>query len=105
MTRSHLFCRGVAALVAVFCVTIPLCAQNSVGPQPAPLPPPIAAPVDTPYPGALSLLVDLTNVTDRVMDVHETIPVNGPELTLLYPEWIPGHHSPTGPISAIAAWW
>jgi predicted metalloprotease with PDZ domain len=101
VTRSHLSCRGVAALLAVFCTTIPLCAQNSAGPQPAPLPPPVAAPVDTPYPGALSLLVDLTNVTDRVMDVHETIPVNGPELTLLYPEWIPGNHSPTGPISAI----
>jgi predicted metalloprotease with PDZ domain len=77
-------------------------AQNSAGPQPAPLPPPILAPADTAYPGTLSLLVDLTNVNDRMMDVHETIPVNGPTVTLLYPEWIPGNHSPTGPISKIS---
>ena len=102
MKDSRLFPRGAAALLVVFFLALPLRAQNSAGPQPAPLPTPIAAPVDTPYPGTLSLLVDLTNVNDRVMDVHETIPVNGPTLTLLYPEWIPGNHSPTGPISKIS---
>ena len=102
MKVSRLFPRGAAALLVVFFLALPLRAQNSAGPQPAPLPTPIAAPVDTPYPGTLSLLVDLTNVNDRVMDVHETIPVNGPTLTLLYPEWIPGNHSPTGPISKIS---
>lgn len=90
-------------LAAIFFAIGPaVYAQNSPGPQPAPLPAPIVAPADTPYPGTISLLVDLTNVTDRAMNVHETIPVEGDELTLLYPQWIPGNHSPTGPISKIA---
>ncbi len=99
------FCRrGALALTAALSIALATAtyAQTSPGPQPAPLPPPIAAPADTPYPGTISLLVDITDVTHRVMDVHETIPVEAGELTLLYPEWIPGNHSPTGPISKVA---
>ncbi len=77
-------------------------ASTSPGPQPVPLPPPIIAPEDTPYaPGTIALQVDLTDVTHRVMNVHETIPVAPGRLTLLYPQWIPGNHSPTGPISKL----
>lgn len=36
------------------------------------------------------------------MGVQETLPVQPGLLTLLYPEWIPGNHSPTGPIPALA---
>ncbi|MFT4114158.1 M61 family metallopeptidase [Silvibacterium sp.] len=75
---------------------------ESPGPKAVPLPPPIAAPVDTPYPGTLSLLVDATDTVHRYLDVHETIPVKAGRLTLLYPQWIPGNHSPTGPISKVA---
>jgi predicted metalloprotease with PDZ domain len=78
-------------------------AQSSVGPQPVPLPPPIVAPADTPYPGTISLTVDMTVTNRRVVSVHESIPVAAGELTLLYPEWIPGDHSPTGPISRLAS--
>ena len=46
--------------------------------------------------------MDLTNNVDRVASIHETIPVKAGELTLLYARWIPGEHSPTGPISKIA---
>jgi predicted metalloprotease with PDZ domain len=77
-------------------------AQSSPGPQPIPLPPPIATPADVAYPGNISLLVDLTDVVHRVADVHETVPVASGPLTLLYPQWIPGTHSPTGPISKMA---
>jgi predicted metalloprotease with PDZ domain len=70
--------------------------------MPVPMPPPIAAPADTPYPGTITLDVNLTNTTDRVVHTHETIPVRGAELTLLYPQWIPGNHSPTGPIDSVA---
>ena len=77
-------------------------AQDSLGPQPVPLPPPVTAPADIPYPGAIGLLVDMTNVDRRVINVHETIPVQSDNLTLLYPQWIPGNHSPTGPISKLA---
>ena len=34
--------------------------------------------------------------------VRETIPVRAGRLTLLYPKWIPGNHSQTGPISKVA---
>ena len=77
-------------------------AQNSPGPQPVPLPPPIIAPADTPYPGTISLLVDVTNANDRVLNVHETIPIKGRDITLLYPEWLPGTHSPSNPIGELA---
>jgi predicted metalloprotease with PDZ domain len=76
--------------------------QDSPGPQPAPLPPPIAAPKDVPYSGVIKLSVDLTDVERRIIGVHETIPVQAGPLTLLYPKWIPGNHSPTGPISKVA---
>jgi predicted metalloprotease with PDZ domain len=76
-------------------------AQGRPGPQPVPLPPPIVAPADTPYLGKVELTVDLTDNARRIVGVHETIPVEGSELTLLYPQWIPGNHSPTGPISKL----
>ena len=69
--------------------------------MPVPLPPPIAAPADTPYPGTIELTVDLTDNLRRIIGVHEVIPVEGSELTLLFPQWIPGNHSPTGPISKL----
>ncbi|MHB8607578.1 MAG: M61 family metallopeptidase [Candidatus Acidiferrales bacterium] len=104
MTYSFFFRRGATALFAT--LFLPLApavyAQNYPGPQPAPLPPPIATPTDTAYAGTISLLVDLTDVIHRVVNVHETIPVEGDEITLLYPQWIPGNHSPTGPISKMA---
>ena len=71
-------------------------------PQPTPLPPPIAAPADTPYVAPITLTVDVTDNARRIANVHETVPVEGSELTLVYPEWIPGTHSPTGPISKVA---
>lgn len=89
---------------ALFAILTPLTySQQYRGPQPAPMPPPIKAPVDAPYPGGtIGLSVSVTNVTHRVIDVDETIPVQAGELTLLYPAWIPGNHSPTGPISEFA---
>lgn len=104
MTRIFHFCGAAIASFAAMLLSLApaLCAQSYAGPEPVPMPPAIAAPVDTPYPGTISLLVDLTDVTHRVMQVHETIPVEGGELTLLYPQWIPGNHSPTGPISKLA---
>src|SRR5437763_216901 len=78
--------------------------KNPPPPQPVPMPPPIAAPVDQPYAGTVQLEVDVTNFRDRVAHVRETIPVppNAKELVLLYPQWIPGAHSPGGPISRVA---
>ncbi len=88
-------------VVALLALTSLAYSQNTRGPQPVPLPPPVKAPVDQPYPGTIGLAVAVNDVTHRVIAVHETIPVQQGSLTLLYPEWIPGNHSPTGPISAL----
>ena len=47
-------------------------------------------------------MVDMTNVNDRIFEVHETIPVQGGEVTLLYPEWLPGTHSPSNAVANFA---
>ena len=57
---------------------------------------------NTPYPGTIQLKVDATNIGQRIFQVHETVPVQAGPLTLLYPQWIPGHHSPSGPIDKLA---
>ncbi len=90
-----------AATLAISTAALSQTTQKSAGPQPVPLPPPIIAPEDTPYAGTLSLLVDLTDDQRHIVTVHETIPVAPGRLTLLYPQWIPGNHSPTGPISKL----
>ena len=65
-------------------------------------PPPIPAPQNVAYPGTMKIDVDATDIAHRIFRVHETIPVAAGPLTLLYPQWIPGNHSPTGPIDKIA---
>lgn len=62
----------------------------------------IPLPQDTPYPGTIMLDVDATDVAQGIFRARETIPVRPGELTLLYPKWIPGNHSPTGPIDKFA---
>jgi predicted metalloprotease with PDZ domain len=66
-------------------------------PQPVAPTPAIPAPRDVPYPGHITLAVDTSNIAQGIFTVHETIPVaKGARMTLLYPEWRPGNHSPTG---------
>ncbi|HEX4168709.1 MAG TPA: hypothetical protein VHZ55_24865, partial [Bryobacteraceae bacterium] len=101
---SYRFRSSKAAATALAFVA-PLLAQRTAPPQPQPdpMPPPIAAPADKPYVGPVKLTVDLSDNVHRVASVHEEIPVEegAKELLLLYPQWIPGNHSPTGPISAL----
>jgi len=60
---------------------------------------PIPAPVDRAYPGTITLHVDATDLERRIFRVRQSIPVDEPgHMTLLFPRWIPGYHSPTGPI-------
>jgi hypothetical protein len=92
----------VLVVILTAALSVSANAQEYRGPNPVPDPPAIVAPVDKPYPGTISLLVDLTDNTRRLANVHETVPVQAGELTLLYPKWIPGNHSPTGPISKIS---
>ena len=62
----------------------------------------VPAPQDTPYPGTVTLLVDASDTAQGIFRVRESIPVQPGALTLLYPQWIPGDHSPTGPIAMLA---
>jgi predicted metalloprotease with PDZ domain len=81
----------------------PALAQPSPGPQPLPLPTPTPAPRDVAYPGTLKLDVDATDLDRRIFRVRETIPLAeaGP-VTLLYPQWVPGGHSPRNPLLDVA---
>ncbi len=87
-----------AALLAA-----PALAQSPPQPQPVPMPPATIAPVDKPYPGTITVHVDATDLDRHILTVHEMIPVAGSgPMTLLYPEWLPGKHSPRGPIDKLA---
>ncbi len=46
----------------------------------------------------IKLQVDATDAPRRMFHVKLTIPAKPGPMTLLYPEWIPGEHGPTGPI-------
>jgi len=47
----------------------------------------------------IRLNVDATQASRNILHVAETIQVKPGPLTLCYPKWIPGEHSPTGPIN------
>ncbi|MBO9707886.1 MAG: M61 family metallopeptidase [Caulobacter sp.] len=77
-------------------------AQERV-PVQAPPTPPIVAAQDVAYPGVLKLSVDATDLDRRIFQVRETIPVAkaGP-MTILYPQWVPGGHSPRNDLDKMA---
>jgi len=84
-------------LAALACV---LAAVPALGQTPAPSPQaqPTAA-----YPGVIRLAVDVRDVNRRIFRVRETIPVARPgPMTLLYPQWLPGNHAPTGQLEKLA---
>jgi len=98
-SSSHLFAAvGVTLLFGLG--PCPVSAETP--PQPAAPTPAIAAPADIPYPGVIRLAVDATDLAHHIFKVRESVPVAGPgPLTLLYPKWLPGNHSPTGPIDKL----
>ncbi|MEO6829612.1 MAG: peptidase M61, partial [Acidobacteriaceae bacterium] len=73
-------------------------------PEPTPMPLSVVGPVDKPYIGPIELRVDLSNNLGKVEKVHEEIPVvpGAREIVLLYPQWVPGGHDPSGPIDRLA---
>ena len=46
----------------------------------------------------ITMTVDLTDAPRKIFHAHLTIPATPGTLTLYYPKWIPGEHSPNGPI-------
>ncbi|HYI42970.1 MAG TPA: PDZ domain-containing protein [Sphingomicrobium sp.] len=84
-------------------------APAQVGPvvYSAPLATPAAAAVPAPrdiaYPGTMRLHVDASDTARAIFKVRQFIPVVAPgRMTLLFPEWLPGHHGPDGQIDKVA---
>lgn len=59
-------------------------------------------PRDVAWPGVLRIDVDARDIGRRIFKVKATIPAKPGPLTLLYPQWLPGAHSPSGPIDKLA---
>lgn len=95
----------LATLLFSSSLTAPVQAQTAAL-RSAPLAQPITDVIpqarDTPYPGTMTISVDATDITRRIFRVKQVIPVAaaGP-ITLLFPKWIPGAHSPRGPIDQL----
>jgi predicted metalloprotease with PDZ domain len=58
--------------------------------------------LDQPYPGTIVLKVDATNLSQQIFRMKMSIPVKPGPLTLLYPQWLPGNHGPSGPLTQLA---
>ena len=56
------------------------------------------APQPTAPSASITLAVDLQDAPRRILHAVETIPVGPGPTTLVFPKWIPGEHSPSGPI-------
>src|SRR6202021_4159130 len=52
---------------------------------------------------AASVEVDARDAPRGIERVHLVLPVKPGKLTLLYPKWLPGEHSPAGPVSGLSA--
>ena len=85
---------AVALPAATFATAVH--AQDS-GPQA-----PVYAASKTPYPGTIQLDVDATNLSQRVFQVKERMPVQAGPLTLLFPKWLPGNHADYGRVDKVA---
>src|SRR6059058_5578224 len=65
---------------------------------------------------AQTVFVDATDARRGIFHSHLTLPATAGPMTLVYPKWIPGEHTPTGPLMQMAglhmragatelAWW
>src|ERR1700758_2437297 len=50
----------------------------------------------------ISLAVDITDAPRKILRAEMKIPAEPGPLTLVFPQWIPGEHGPTGPIDNLA---
>lgn len=95
------FLLAASASVLLLATGAPVLAQVGTPALPVALAP-IPAAKDEAYPGVIKLDVDATDIDRRLIQVRQTIPVSGPgPLILFYPQWIPGHHGPVGPVANV----
>ncbi|MCY1648946.1 peptidase M61 [Caulobacter sp. SL161] len=108
LVKALFFSVSVLSLVA----TAALAQTPTLAPTPAPSQPwpesaapsaPIPAPQDIPYAGTLKLAVDATDLDRKIWTVTTTIPVSkAGAFTFLYPQWVPGGHSPRNDLDKLA---
>ncbi|MEO7065503.1 MAG: peptidase M61 [Rhodanobacter sp.] len=97
---------ATALLVAMF-GAVPLLAQaapsdTTTVPQNQSRSDNVPPPQNIAYPGSMKINVNATDLDHRIFTVHESIPVKAGPMYLLYPQWIPGDHEPSGPIDKVA---
>jgi predicted metalloprotease with PDZ domain len=96
-TGLAVFIIGVGASAALLAAS----AAPAAGPLMQPAPAPLAAPLDRAFPGKLTLAVDASDTQHRVVHVEEHISGVSRQSVLLFPKWLPGNHSHTGPIERL----
>ena len=97
---------AVALLTAALGLNPAAVLADNSAPMAVPLSQLVPDAADVPYPGGvISLSIDATDVMRGVYRVTETIPVAAGtrELTLLFPQWLPGNHGPRGSVAELAA--
>ncbi|NKF24625.1 M61 family metallopeptidase [Solimonas marina] len=52
----------------------------------------------TTQPPVMTVEVDATDTARRILAVRQRVPTAGETLSLRFPQWLPGHHSPYGPV-------
>lgn len=93
VTLGYRFPEVLSRLVAARKLALPLlftAALSACGAQ--------SAPVELP----IRLHIDETDAARKLLHATMQIPVQPGALTLLYPKWIPGEHSPSGPVDNFA---
>jgi predicted metalloprotease with PDZ domain len=97
--------RFAVAPLVLLALAVPAYAQDKSAPVAAELTDATPLPADTAYPGGtIDLKIDATDTRRAIYRVTETIPVakGARELTLLFPEWLPGNHAARGPINLVS---
>jgi predicted metalloprotease with PDZ domain len=93
---------GLALLLAS-AAPLALAQAQDRRPVGAPATPPIETARDVPFPGTMKLSIDATDLDRRIYSIKQTVPVVKPgPMTLLYPKWVPGGHSPRNSIDQVA---
>jgi len=97
--------RLAVAPLALLAISAPAFAQDRSAPVAVQLENRTPLPADTPWPGGtIDLKIDATDTRRAVYRVTQTIPLapGTTDLTLLYPQWLPGNHAARGPIAQVS---
>ena len=92
MILPHALCRVAATALLLAALPLPTLAQT----------PNLAAPIAARYPGLITLQVDATDLDRKILRVQQTLPAKPGPLTLYFPRWLPGQHSPVGDVTQLA---